>query len=53
LNKKALAANGIKSEKDIVGKMRNPGPGMTKFDAKAVPDKEATAIAKYILTTFK
>ena len=53
LNKKALAANGIKSEKDIVAKMRNPGPGMTKFDAKAVPDTEATAIAKYILTTFK
>ena len=53
LGKSSLAAHGIKSEKDIVGKMRNPGPGMNKFDAKTVPDKEATAIAGYILTTFK
>lgn len=53
LDKKSLTANGIKTEKDIVAKMRNPGPGMTKFDAKAVSDKEATAIAKYILKTFK
>lgn len=53
LSKSSLAANGVKSEKDIVAKMRNPGPGMTKFDAKAVPDAEAKAIAKYILATFK
>jgi cytochrome c6 len=53
LTKKALTANGVKTEKDIVAKMRNPGPGMTKFDAKAVPDVEANAIAKYITTTFK
>ncbi len=53
LSKKSLAENGVKSEKDIVAKMRNPGPGMTKFDAKAVPDAEAKAIAKYILATFK
>jgi cytochrome c6 len=53
LSKKSLAAHGIKAPKDIVAKMRNPGPGMTKFDAKAVSDKEATAIAGYILATFK
>jgi cytochrome c6 len=53
LSKKSLAANGIKTPKDIVAKMRNPGPAMTKFDAKAVSDKEATAIANYILKTFK
>jgi cytochrome c6 len=53
LSKKSLAAHGVKSEKDIVAKMRNPGPGMTKFDAKAVPDAEANAIAKYIMATFK
>lgn len=53
LSKKSLAAHGIKTEKDIVAKMRNPGPGMTKFDAKVVPEPEANAIAKYILTTFK
>jgi len=53
LSKKVLAANGVKSSKDIIAKMRNPGPGMTKFDAKAVPDNEAKAIADYILATFK
>jgi cytochrome c6 len=52
LSKKVMAANGVKNAKDIVGKMRNPGPGMTRFDAKAVSDKEATAIANYILATF-
>jgi cytochrome c6 len=53
LGKKVMAANGIKTEKDIIAKMRNPGPGMTRFDAKSVPDSEASAIAKYILKTFK
>ena len=53
LSKKVLLANGVKTYKDIVAKMRNPGPGMTKFDAKAVPDKEAKAIAAYVLATFK
>ena len=53
LSKKVLAANGIKTEKDIIAKMRNPGPGMTKFDEKAIPQVEAKAIANYILKTFK
>jgi cytochrome c6 len=53
LSKKSLAANGIKTDKDIVAKMRNPGPGMTKFDEKAVSAKEAKAMAGYILKTFK
>ena len=53
LSKKVLAANGIKTDKDIVAKMRNPGPGMTKFDEKAIDAKEAKAIADYILKTFK
>jgi cytochrome c6 len=33
--------------------MRNPGPGMTKFDKKEISDKEAKAIAEYVLKTFK
>jgi cytochrome c6 len=33
--------------------MRNPGPGMNKFDEKTIPDKEAKMIADYILKTFK
>ena len=52
LTKEARTTNGIKSWKDIVAKMRNPGPGMTKFDKNAISDKEAKAIAEYILKTF-
>jgi cytochrome c6 len=46
-------ANNVKTADDIIKIMRNPGPGMTKFDEKAVPKKEAQAIAEYILKTFK
>jgi len=53
LDRKSLKANGVKSAKDIIGKIRNPGPGMTKFDEKTISDKEAKAIADYILKTFK
>ncbi len=53
LHKKDRDANGIKSWKDIVARMRNPGPGMTKFEKKDIPDVEAKAIAEYILKTFK
>lgn len=53
LSKKSLAAHGIKTDKDIIAKMRNPGPGMTKFDEKTLPQKEAKMIADYILKTFK
>jgi cytochrome c6 len=53
LDKKSLAANKVKTTKDIINKMRNPGPGMTKFDAKSISNKEAKAIADYMLKTFK
>lgn len=53
LGKKALAANNIKTAQDIIKTMRKPGPGMTKFDQKTISDKEAKAIADYILKTFK
>ena len=53
LHRKDLNANGIKTAMDIVGKMRNPGPGMTRFDAKTISDKDAKEIAEYILKTFK
>ncbi len=53
LSKKDREANGVKTAKDIIAKMRNPGPGMTKFDAKTISDKEAKAIADYIIKTFK
>ena len=53
IHKKALEASGVKKPADIIRQMRNPGPGMTKFDEKTIPDKEARAIAEYILKTFK
>ena len=52
LHKKNLMANNIKTEADIIRKMRNPGPGMTTFDEKTLPDSDAHAIAAYILKTF-
>ena len=53
LARKDREANGVKSAKDIIGKMRKPGPGMTQFDKKTISDKEAKAIADYIIKTFK
>ena len=53
LKKKDREASGVKTATDIIGLMRNPGPGMTKFDTKTISDKEARAIADYIIKTFK
>lgn len=53
LHRKSLGANGVKRAKDIIAKMRNPGPGMTRFDEKAISNKEAQAIAEYVMKTFK
>jgi len=52
LHKKDLESHGVKTAADIVGKMRNPGPGMTRFDAKTISDKDAKEIAEYIQKTF-
>lgn len=53
LTRSAREANNVKTVADIVKIMRNPGPSMTKFDTKTIPDNEAQEIAKYILKTFK
>jgi cytochrome c6 len=53
LFRKDREKHGIRSVHDIVTVMRNPGEGMTVFDAKTLPDNEATAIADYIIRTFK
>jgi len=53
LHGKDLKANKIGKPEDIVKLMRNPGPGMARFDRKAIPDKEAMEIARYILKEFK
>ena len=53
LGKKDMGANKVKSAEDIVNLMRNPGPGMVRFDEKTISEKDAKAIAEYILKTFK
>ena len=53
LSKKDREKSGIKTTKDIIRIMRKPGEGMTAFDKKILPDKEAKKIAEYIITTFK
>ena len=53
LSKKDREANGVKSKDDIVHFMRKPGPGMTAFDEKVLPEKAAKEIAEYIQKTFK
>ena len=52
LQKKVREANNVKTADDIINLMRNPGPGMTKFDKNTVPDKSAKEIAEYVLKTF-
>jgi cytochrome c6 len=52
LFKAGREANNIKTAADIVKNMRNPGPGMTKFDEKTLSNKDAQAIAEYILKAF-
>ncbi|HJV65477.1 MAG TPA: c-type cytochrome [Geomonas sp.] len=52
LHAKDLAANNVKTSDDIVNLMRNPGPGMTKFDATTISDDDAKKIGDYILATF-
>ena len=53
LSGKDLAANKLNTTKAMVKYLRNPGPGMTKFDAKSLPDKDAKAVAEYVLKAFK
>lgn len=53
LSRKDREMHGIKTAADIVKLMRKPGEGMTTFDKKTVSDKEAKAIADYIIKTFK
>jgi cytochrome c6 len=52
LHQKDRHAHNVKTEADIVKIMRNPGPGMTKFDEKTISDKDAHTIAAYVIKTF-
>lgn len=53
LHRQTLVANNITKPEDIVKIMRNPGTGMNKFDEATLPEKDAMAIAEYVLNTFK
>lgn len=53
LSRKDREKHGIKTVKDVVNIMRKPGQGMTAFDKKTLSDKQAKAIADYIIKTFK
>lgn len=53
LHKKSREANNLKTAGDIVKVMRNPGPGMTKFDQKTLPDDDAGKIANYVVNAFR
>lgn len=48
-----LKANRITRPEDIVRVMRNPISRMIRFDETTIPDRDAKAIAVYILTTFR
>ncbi|HTP05261.1 MAG TPA: c-type cytochrome [Nitrospirota bacterium] len=53
LHKQDREANNVKTVEDIVNKMRNPGPGMIKFDEKTISNKEAKEIAEYVLKSLQ
>jgi cytochrome c6 len=53
LSRRDREKHGIRTAMDIVKLMRKPGEGMTTFDRKTISDKEAKAIAEYIIMTFK
>ena len=44
---------GLKDTKKIVAKIRKGGGGMSAYDAKAISDADAKAVADYIVKTFK
>jgi len=53
LHGSALKANHITKPEDIVRIMRNPISRMIRFDETTISDKDATAIADYVLSAFK
>lgn len=53
LHARALRARNITTSAEIVKVMRNPASRMIRFDTETLPDREASAIAEYVMTTFK
>lgn len=52
LHRSTLRANGITRPEDILRIMRHPISRMLRFDEKVLPDRDARAIAQYVLDTF-
>lgn len=52
LHKKDMESNNIKTKEDIIKVMRNPGPGMLKFDEATIPNESAKEIAEHILKAY-
>ncbi len=53
LSAKGMAERGtVKSADDVVKVMRNPGPGMNKFDQSMISDEDARKIGDYVMATF-
>jgi cytochrome c6 len=53
LRKADREKNKVEKPDDILSRMRDPGPGMTKFDNATISDQDAKKIVEYILKTFK
>ena len=49
----ALKKNRISAPEDIVRILRKPLSRMIRFDAATLPDRDARAIAEYVLKTFR
>ncbi len=52
LSKADRDTHGTNSVEAIVQTIRNPGPGMARYDETTLPDDQARLIAQYILDTF-
>ena len=53
LHAAVLADYQINKEEDMIRLMRNPGPGMRKFDQATISDEDARMIHDYVVTTFR
>ncbi|MBI5695935.1 MAG: c-type cytochrome [Nitrospirae bacterium] len=46
-----MKANGVTEPKHVVKLIRKPGPGMVAYDEKTLSNKDAKAIAEYVINT--
>jgi len=53
LHGSALQKNHITKPEDVIRIMRKPQSRMIRFDVAAISDRDARAIAEYVLKTFK